>query len=163
MRALRTFLSRARALGRGRRLERDLKQEIAAHLEEAAEEYVRQGLSPADARRSFGGVAQVEEQYRDVCSFVWVGHVSRDIQYAVRTLRRTPGFTAATIVTLALAIGANTVAFSVVNALVSVRCHCQVPNSSRPSSRRPGRMSPSRITATCAIGMTYSVASRRPG
>ncbi len=76
MTRLRVFLFRLRALVRSRQMDRDLDDEIASHLAEATEEYVRQGLSPEEARRaaqrSFGGVTQTREVYREVGSFMWL-------------------------------------------------------------------------------------------
>ena len=76
MTRLRILLFRVWALLRARRMDRDIDDEIASHLAEATDEYIRQGLSPEDARRaarrSFGGVTQTKEVYRQVRSFVWL-------------------------------------------------------------------------------------------
>jgi putative ABC transport system permease protein len=120
MRRLRALLLRVYGLFRARQFDRDLRREIASHLEEAAAEYRQQGLSPTDARtaalRSFGGVAQTEEAHRDARSFAWLDNARRDLHYAFRSLRRAPGFAVATIATLALGIGANATVFSAVYA-----------------------------------------------
>ncbi len=119
MNRLRVFLSRLRGLVRGRHLDRDLQEQINAHLDEATHEYMQQGLSHEEARRaalrSFGGVAQVQEVHRDMRSFAWLEDARRDIRYALRALQRTPGFAVVAILTLALAIGAATAIFSVID------------------------------------------------
>lgn len=119
MTRLRVSLSRLRGLFRRRRVERDLQEEMNAHLDEATDEYVRQGLSREAARRaalrSFGGVAQAEEVHRDMRSFAWLEDAGRDVRYALRALGRAPGFAAVAILTLALAIGAATAIFSVID------------------------------------------------
>jgi hypothetical protein len=120
MNRVRVFLAKLRAVVRGRHLDRDCQQQINAHLEEAAEDYMQQGLSPEDARRaalrSFGGVAQTQEVHREIRSFVWLEDAGRDFRYALRSVRRTPGFSAVAILTLALATGAATAIFSVIDA-----------------------------------------------
>jgi len=110
------------AFFRGSRLDRDLDDEIAAHLAMQEEEFRQRGMSApearAAARREFGGVAQTAEVYRENRGLPWLDTAAKDIRYAARGLRRNPGFTAAAVLSLALGIGANTAIFSMYHALL---------------------------------------------
>ena len=114
-----TLLSRIRGTLLGARMDDDFDDEIEAHLEMQAEEFVRHGMSPADARlaarRRFGGVDQIKEQYRDQRGIPALESLVRDVGYSVRLLRRTPGFAVTAIVTLAIGIGSTTAMFTLLN------------------------------------------------
>ena len=118
---LRVLLSRVRALGRSRELDQDLREQIAAHIDEATEDFVQQGMSPEAARRAalltFGSVAGTEEAVRDARGR-WYQDLSKDVRYGLRTFRRDPGFATIAILSLAMGIGANTAIFSIFNALM---------------------------------------------
>ena len=99
-----------------------LDAEIHDHLDNLTQDHMRRGLEYADARaaarRDFGGMDQIKEQYRDQRVLLWLDTFVRDVRIGVRSLRRSAGTTAVIVLTLAAGVGANTAIFSVVNAVV---------------------------------------------
>ena len=99
-----------------------LDAEIRDHLESLTDDYIRRGLGSAEARvaarRDFGGVVQVKEQYQDVAGVRFVDDFVRDVRYALRSARRSPVFTIVALVSLAIGVGVNCAAFSWADALL---------------------------------------------
>src|SRR5712664_2224280 len=118
----RTSMQRLAALFRRRRLENDLDEELRSHLEIAVELNMGKGMNAEDARRealrSFGGVEQTKENYRDQRGLPMIETTLQDLRFGLRMLRRSPGFSVLAILCLTLGIGANAAVFSWVEGIL---------------------------------------------
>ncbi len=119
---LRRVLRRVIALFHKDRLDRELDDEVQAHLELAERDALARGLSASEARaaarRAFGGVEQMKEVHRDDRSARWLDNIVKDARGGITSLTRDPGFTVIAVSVLALGIGANTAMFSLVDGVL---------------------------------------------
>lgn len=117
-----------------RRIEREMHEEMAAHIEQAAQRYEARGMNTREAqeaaRREFGNVAVIQEQSRDSRGARWIEQTASDLRYAVRYFARTPLTTLTIVLTLTLGVGVNSAAYSLWQG-VNSRPPRGVPDDSR--------------------------------
>ncbi len=145
----------------------DTDEELRSHIQHRADDLERSGLNRAEAERrariEFGGYERVKEECHEAAGGTFIESVAQDLRYAARTLRKSPGFAAVAVATLALAIGANAVVFAVVNALILRPLNVPRAESLYAIERR-GQLHRSltilsRLSLTCATAIAASTVS----
>ncbi len=116
------LLYRLRAIFRRGSVERELDEELRFHIEHQTAKYLQAGFTPEEAGRrarvEFGGMDQMKEECRDARGVGLLDTAGRNLRYALRSLRKRPGFAAVIVITLALGIGANSAVFSVIDTIL---------------------------------------------
>jgi hypothetical protein len=134
MRHVRAWLHRLGGLFTRSRRERELQAELESHFQLHVDDNVRAGMTPEEARRAavlkFGPVEAIKEDIRDRASIPLLEILIQDVRYALRRMRRQPGFTALIALTLALGVGANAAMFGLVDVLM-FRTPAHVPEPER--------------------------------